>query len=107
MPIKLTETAAERVSEFLAKEGRSVLRLGVEKTGCSGWAYVVRLDDDILAGDSVFEDRGIRVVIDADSLPLLDGSEIDFSADGLNRTFQFRNPNATEECGCGESFTIA
>ena len=83
------------------------LRLGVRKTGCSGWAYTVQLDNEIAPDDAVFEDRGIKVVIDAESLPYLDGSEIDFVADGLNRTFQFNNPNATDECGGGESFTIA
>lgn len=106
MSIKLTESAAHRVNQFLASEGRKALRLGVRKTGCSGWAYTVKLDDEISAQDAVFEDRGIKVVIDPESLPFLDGSEIDFIADGLNRTFQFKNPNATEECGCGESFTI-
>ena len=107
MSIKLSVTAAQRVEHFLAREGRIALRLGVRQTGCSGWAYIVELDDDISADDHVFEDRGIKVVIDSDSLPYLEGSEIDFLADGLNRTFQFNNPNATEECGCGESFTIS
>ena len=107
MSIKLTDSAAQRVNHFLKKEGRSALRLGVEKTGCSGWAYTVQLEDDSGVDDSVFEDNGVRVVIDSESLPFLIGSQIDFVADGLNRTFQFDNPNATEECGCGESFTIA
>lgn len=106
MSISLTESAAKRVSQYLASEGRQALRLGVRKTGCSGWAYTVQLENEIGEGDTVFEDRGIRVVIDQKSLPFLSGSEIDFVADGLNRTFQFKNPNATEECGCGESFTI-
>lgn len=106
MSISLTESAAARVSQYLANEGRQVLRLGVRKTGCSGWAYTVQLEKDIGENDTVFEDRGIRVVIDQQSLPFLVGSEIDFVADGLNRTFQFKNPNATDECGCGESFTI-
>jgi iron-sulfur cluster assembly protein len=105
--IRLTDSAANRVSEFLAREGRAALRLGVRKTGCSGWAYTVQLDDEVSPGDTVFEDKNIKVVIDAESLPYLAGSEIDFAADGLNRTFQFNNPNATEECGCGESFTIS
>ncbi len=106
MSIKLTESAARRVNHFLAQEGLQALRLGVRQTGCSGWAYTVQLEDHISADDLVFEDRGIKVVIDPESLPYLAGSEIDFVADGLNRTFQFNNPNATEECGCGESFTI-
>ena len=107
MSIKLTESAAERVREFLLKEGHEALRLGVRKTGCSGWAYTVQLDNEIAADDTVIEERDIKVVIDPESLPYLDGSEIDFVADGLNRTFKFDNPNATEECGCGESFTIS
>ena len=106
MSIKLTDSAAQRVNRFLDSEEHQVLRLAVRKTGCSGWAYVVQLDDQVNADDSVFDEKGIRVVIDPESLPFLDGSEIDFIADGLNRTFQFNNPNATEECGCGESFTI-
>jgi len=105
--ITITQAAAQRVNQFLAQEGRKLLRLGVRQTGCSGWAYTVQLDDHISADDFEFEDRGIKVVIDAKSMPYLEGSEIDFVADGLNRTFQFKNPNATEECGCGESFTIS
>ncbi|MBT8131327.1 MAG: iron-sulfur cluster assembly accessory protein [Gammaproteobacteria bacterium] len=107
MSIKLTESAAKRVQEFLEKEGQAALRLGVRKTGCSGWAYTVELDSDIGDSDAVFEDRGVKVLVDAQSLPYLQGSEIDFVVDGLNRTFKFDNPNATEECGCGESFTIS
>lgn len=106
MSISLSESAARRVSHFLEKEGRSALRLGVEKTGCSGWAYTVQLDDEASPDDFVFEDRGIRILVNAESLPYLDGSAIDFKSEGLSRTFQFENPNATEECGCGESFTI-
>jgi iron-sulfur cluster assembly protein len=105
--IKLTESAANRVNHFLAQDGLKALRLGVRPTGCSGWAYIVQLDDQISDDDAVFHDKGIKVVINPESLPYLEGSEIDFVADGLNRTFQFNNPNATEECGCGESFTIS
>jgi iron-sulfur cluster assembly protein len=105
--ITLTESAAQRVNHFLSIEGVKALRLGVRQTGCSGWAYVVQLDDQISEDDQIFEDHGIKVVIDSASLPYLAGSEIDFVTDGLNRTFQFKNPNATEECGCGESFTIS
>ena len=105
--ITLSETAAQRVKRFLVQEGRKALRLGVRQTGCSGWAYIVELEDVFATDDHIFEDRGISVVIDSQSLPYLEGSEIDFVADGLSRTFQFNNPNATEECGCGESFTIS
>lgn len=106
MSISLTEAAARRVKEFLAKDGGHALRLGVRKTGCSGWAYEVELAGEIEASDRVFEDHGVRVVVDPDSLPYLDGSRIDFVSEGLGSTFKFDNPNATEECGCGESFTI-
>jgi iron-sulfur cluster assembly protein len=107
MSIRLTDTAADRVRQFLASDGGVALRLGVRKTGCSGWAYTVNLAAAIEPTDVVFEDNGVTVVIDPESLPYLDGSKIDFVADGLSRTFHFDNPNATEECGCGESFTIA
>ena len=107
MSIQLTENAAQRVKHFLEKEGGRALRLGVRKTGCSGWAYEVSIASEPGKDDQVFEDKGVEIVIDRDSLPYLQGSKIDFTINGLNRTFQFDNPNATDECGCGESFTIA
>jgi len=106
MSISLTPIAAERVNRFLEQEGGVALRVGVRKTGCSGWAYVVALAKEITTDDHLFEDRGVKVVVDPESLPVIDGSIIDFVTEGLNRTFQFQNPNATEACGCGESFTI-
>ena len=106
MSIQLTENAAQRVKYFLEKENGLALRLGVRKTGCSGWAYEVAIASEIGSADHVFEDKGVKMVIDHDSLPFLEGSRIDFTTSGLNRAFQFDNPNATEECGCGESFTI-
>ncbi len=107
MAIRLTQNAAARIQHFLEKDGGVGLRLGVRKTGCSGWAYTVNLASGIEPDDIVFEDRGIKIVVPPDSLSFLDGSEIDFAAEGLGRAFRFNNPNATEECGCGESFTIA
>lgn len=106
MAITLTDAAAERVLRYLATEGGEGLRVGVRRTGCSGWAYSVQLADAVSQDDIVFENKGIRVVVSPDSLSFLDGSEIDFVTTGLNRTFQFKNPNVTEQCGCGESFTI-
>jgi len=106
MSIRMTEAAASRVRLFLDGDGGRALRLGVRKTGCSGWAYEVELADTIESDDHVFEDRGVTVVVDSESLPYLDGSNIDFVTEGLTSTFKFDNPNATEECGCGESFTI-
>lgn len=107
MSIRLTEAAARRVQNFIEHDGGKALRLAVRKTGCSGWAYEVNLARVIESGDVVFEDRGVTVVVDPVSLPYLDGSEIDFTTEGLSSTFRFNNPNATEECGCGESFTIS
>jgi iron-sulfur cluster assembly protein len=107
MSIELTDNAAQRVKLFLEKENGLALRLGVRKTGCSGWAYEVSIASELDNDDQIFEDKGVKIVIDKDSLPFLKGSRIDFTTSGLNRTFQFDNPNATDECGCGESFTIS
>lgn len=107
MSIQLTDSAAKRVKQFIEKEHGSALRLGVRKTGCSGWAYEVSIASVLEKNDEIFEDKGIKIVVDNESLPYLQGSKIDFTQSGLNRTFQFENPNATDECGCGESFTIS
>jgi iron-sulfur cluster assembly protein len=107
MPVSLTPSAAERVRSFLTKRGSGVgLRLGVKKTGCSGFAYVVNYADEVAANDVVFEDGGVKVIVDADSLRYVDGTEIDFVRQGLNEAFRFRNPNVRGECGCGESFNV-
>lgn len=107
MAIKLTHNAAHRIHDFLQKDGGVGLRLGVKKTGCSGWAYTVALATEIAPEDIVFTDQGIQIVVAADSLGFLDGCEIDYTAEGLSRAFKFTNPNVTEQCGCGESFTVA
>jgi len=107
MAVSLTQSAARRVRSFLDRRGSGIgLRLGVRKTGCSGFAYVINYADRIEAGDVVFEDQGVTVVVDADSLPLIDGTEVDFVRQGLNEAFRFRNPNIKGECGCGESFSV-
>lgn len=106
MAISLTPSATERVRNFISREGGVALRLGVRKTGCSGWAYTVELANRIEAEDVVFEQDDVKVVVKHDSLAFLDGSTIDFVSEGLGSSFRFDNPNATEECGCGESFTI-
>ena len=107
MTITLTEAAADRVERFIAKRGRGVgVRLGVRKTGCSGLAYVVDFADGVNDGDTVFEHGAVKVVVAEDQLPYLDGTELDFTRQGLNETFVFNNPNVRDECGCGESFTV-
>lgn len=108
MSISLTPAAVERVRQFTAQRAGTVgMRFGVKRTGCSGWGYHVDLADSIAASDRVFEQDGVQVVVDADSLALVDGTEIDFVRRGLNHEFVFRNPNVAAECGCGESFTTA
>lgn len=107
MSVSLTPAAAERVRNFIASRGRGVgLRLGVKKTGCSGFAYVVNYADEVVAGDVVFEHADLKVIVDAESLRYVDGTEIDFVRQGLNEAFRFRNPNVSGECGCGESFNV-
>ena len=107
MSISLTPSAAERVRSFMANRGKGVgLRLAVKQTGCSGYAYVVSYADEIGASDVVFDEAGVKVVVDRDSLKLVDGTEIDFVRTGLNEAFKFRNPNVRGECGCGESFNV-
>ncbi len=107
MSISLTSAAADRVRSFLGRRGHGVgLRLSVKKTGCSGFAYVVNYADEIGADDVVFEEQGVKVIVDRDSLGYIDGTEVDFVKQGLNEAFRFRNPNVKGECGCGESFTV-
>jgi iron-sulfur cluster assembly protein len=107
MTIALTQSAAERVTSYLGHRGKGIgLRLGIKKTGCSGYSYVVNYADDVQDSDIVFEDKGVKVVVDAEALPFVDGTEVDFVKNGLNEAFSFRNPNIAGECGCGESFTV-
>jgi len=107
MAISLTDSAADRVRSFLAARGHGIgLRLGVRKTGCSGFAYVINYADDSAPEDVVFENHGVKVFVDRGSLPLIDGTEVDFVKQGLNEAFKFRNPNVKGECGCGESFNV-
>jgi len=103
----MTQSAADRVKTHLGARGKGIgLRLGIKKTGCNGFAYVVNYADSVEDGDAVFEDHGIKVVVDQKSLELIDGTQVDFVKQGLNEAFSFRNPNVTGECGCGESFSV-
>ncbi|GAB2689559.1 iron-sulfur cluster assembly protein IscA [Aliiglaciecola sp. 3_MG-2023] len=107
MGIKVTDAAAKRARTFLDSRGKGVgLRLGVKTTGCSGLAYVLEFVDELNADDEVFEDNGVKIIIDGKSLVYLDGTELDFAKEGLNEGFLFNNPNANGECGCGESFNV-
>ena len=107
MAITLTETAAKRVEKFLANRSKGVgLRLAVKTTGCSGMAYTLEFVDELQAEDVVFDSFGVKVIVDPKSLVYIDGTELDFTKEGLNEGFKFNNPNVKDECGCGESFTV-
>lgn len=107
MAITLTEQAAERVAKFLANRGKGVgLRLGVRTSGCSGMAYVIEFADQVEPDDMVFEDHGVKVLVDQKSLVYLDGTQLDYVREGLNEGFKFNNPNVKQSCGCGESFAV-
>ena len=108
MAVHLTHAAFARVQRFVEQTpGALGLRFGVARTGCSGWGHVTDLAREQREDDTVFEQDGVRIYVDAVSLPLVDGTEIDFARQGLGEGFVFRNPNATDGCGCGESFTTA
>ena len=105
--ITLSESAAKHVSNFLAKRGKGIgVRLGVKTSGCSGMAYKLEFADAAEADDVVFDSHGLKVLVDPKSLPYLDGTELDYTKEGLNEGFKFNNPNVKDQCGCGESFNV-
>lgn len=107
MAITMTATAAEHVTKHLAQRGKGIgVRVGVRTSGCSGLAYVLEFVDNADEGDQIFEDHGIKILVDEKSLAYLDGTELDFVTEGLNEGFKFTNPNVSGECGCGESFNV-
>lgn len=107
MAITLSDSAAERMRTFLAKREKGIgVRLGVKTTGCSGMAYTMEFADEMDADDTVFEDKGVKILVDPKSLIYLDGTELDYVREGLNEGFKFINPNEKSRCGCGESFNV-
>ena len=107
MAITITEIAAKRVKTFLDDRGKGIgLRVGVKTTGCSGMAYVIEFADEVETEDTIFEDRGVKIIVDPKCLIYLDGTELDFAKEGLNEGFKFTNPNEKARCGCGESFSV-
>ncbi|MDR2011691.1 MAG: iron-sulfur cluster assembly accessory protein [Rhodanobacter sp.] len=107
MSIQLTAAARQRMQDFLARTPAAVgVRFGVKRTGCSGLGYTVEVAEAIAGDDTVFEQEGVRLLVDRKALPFVDGTQIDFRRNGLNAAFVFHNPNAVGECGCGESFTV-
>jgi iron-sulfur cluster assembly protein len=107
MTITLTENAVKHVQNFLSKRGKGVgLRLGVRTSGCSGMAYKLEFADEVAAEDHQFACSGVTVLVDPQSLPYIDGMELDYTREGLNEGFKFNNPNVKDSCGCGESFKV-
>lgn len=105
--VSLTQNAAARVRAYLKQRGHGLgLRVGIKKTGCNGYAYIIDYADSVDADDEIFDQEGVKVIVDRDSLKLIDGTEVDFVKQGLNEAFKFRNPNVKGECGCGESFSV-
>ena len=106
--ISVTEKAAQHIRQQLDKRGHSVgMRLGVRKSGCTGFMYVVDYVDQLGANDQVYDQHGVKVVVDLESLPYLEGTEIDYvRSNALNQGLEFKNPNVKDACGCGESFNV-
>ena len=107
MGITVTDAASRHIKGYIANRGKGIgLRLSVKTTGCSGMAYVLEVSDKIDPEDLVFEDRGVKVIVDPKSFLYLDGTELDYTREGINEGFRFNNPNVKDTCGCGESFNI-
>jgi len=107
MSVTLTPAAARHVEKSLAKRGSGIgLRLAVKTSGCNGFAYALEFVDSTNADDECFETQGVKVIVDARSMGMLAGTELDFVREGLNEGFKFTNPNAKANCGCGESFAV-
>ena len=108
--VRFTEKGAVKVREFLESQGADIstagLRVGVRGGGCSGFQYQLAFDDQH-DGDAIFEDQGLRILVDAQSLPYVDGSEIDYVDSLQGAGFQVNNPNVVAACGCGSSFRVA
>lgn len=106
MAITLTESAAAHVLRCCEERGGAAgVRLAVKPSGCSGLAYVLEYADKVESGDLAFESHGARLIVDAKSLPHIDGTELDYVREGLQEGFRFNNPNVKDACGCGASFT--
>ena len=103
----LTENAARQIAKQMARRGKGMgLRLGIKKSGCSGFAYVIDYADEVAPDDSVFEQHGVKLVVKSQDLPFLAGTEVDYTREGINEAFRFKNPNIKGSCGCGESFSV-
>jgi len=107
MSITISNKAAQRINHYLDNRGSGIgVRLSVNTTGCSGLGYNMEFVDKLNDNDNIFENNGVKVIIDSKSLIYLQGTQVDYKKEGLNEGFDFKNPNSKGECGCGESFTV-
>ena len=105
--ITITDKGAERVTHFLESRDSGVgIRIKITTTGCSGYAYGIEFADETNPEDTVFESNGVKIIVDAKSLLMIDGTEMDYVKEGINAGFSFKNPLEDTKCGCGESFTL-
>jgi iron-sulfur cluster assembly protein len=106
--MRLTEAAADRIKELMAKSDRpaAALRVGVRNGGCAGMAYTMEYAEAANPTDEVVEDKGVRILIDPKAVLFLLGTEMDYKTDKLSAQFVFNNPNQTSACGCGESVQL-
>jgi iron-sulfur cluster assembly protein len=106
--MRLTEAAAQRVRELMARADKPIagLRVGVKNGGCAGMSYTVEYAEDLKKSDEVVEDKGVRIMVDPKAVLFLLGTEMDFKVDKMAATFVFNNPNQTGACGCGESVQL-
>jgi iron-sulfur cluster assembly protein len=107
MSISVTPKAANQILKALTQRGGGLgLRVAVKTSGCSGYAYALEFADEAGSDDLRFDSEGVTLLVDAASLPMIDGTQLDWVREGLNEGFQFNNPNASATCGCGESFAV-
>ncbi|MBL4772225.1 MAG: iron-sulfur cluster assembly accessory protein [Alcanivoracaceae bacterium] len=108
MSLHVTETAANRIKKFIAQDPEAKgFKINIKKTGCSGWGYEVEMPHKLNKDDVICEDKGVNLIASKETLKLIDGTIIDFEQQGINHIFVYKNPKATGECGCGESFTTS
>lgn len=108
MAVSLTENAANQIKKQLEKRGQGIgLKLGIKKSGCSGYAYVLDYADQLESDDQVFENFGVKVIVTKENLEFVDGINLDYRREGINAAFKFDNPNVKGTCGCGESFSVS
>lgn len=107
MAITVTDSALKQIRKVLSQQANvEGLRVGVKKSGCSGYAYVLGFAERVEPEDTVFHQDGVKIVVDRQSLDFIDGTELDYRREGLNESFKFQNPNVAATCGCGESFSV-